>query len=385
MSPKNHILYIGGVIPKQSFSGSAILYRHLQRLEDSNWKISVVSSEQKALNTNFPESWRIIALPDRRLWWPPVREKIPGSLELRLHLWKRECNKLFSEDRPSAILTVLWDYYSLLAAAISKSWNIPLSVIVHDDWELFSPVPNRSLIRKYKQNILEQSTRIWPVSARLGETIKLSNPRKQSVLLPIGSERNQNFIDWSDNFKQPVVAYAGTIYPKFSVTLKRIAKTLEKIKGTLILITSSQNDEPLESLKECPNIQFQEPLATNDQALDFLAKNASCILVGYPFEQDKEFPWLNSFPSKLIEFANLGMPMLILTPSNTALSDWAVKHDWLCYLNEMDETKLLEVLLQISRKQTWEKMSEQTRFVSRNEFNPNLIHRQFESEIAMIK
>jgi hypothetical protein len=385
MSPKNHILYVGGVIPKQSFSGSAILYRHLKRLDDSNWKISLVSSQQKVFNTSFPESWRIISLPDRRLWWPPVREQIPGSLNLRLHLWKQECTKLFLKDKPSAILTVLWDYYSLLAADLSKSWNIPLSVIVHDDWELFAPANNRPLIRKYKQKILAQSTRVWPVSARLGETIKLPNPSKTSVLLPIGSERDKNFVDWSDKFKHPVVAYAGTLYPNFSITLKIIAKVLENVKGTLILITSSQEPEAVKILKECPNIKFQQPLATNDEAIDFLAKNASCILVGYPFEQNEEFPWLNSFPSKLIEFASLGMPMLILTPSNTALSDWAVKHEWLCYLNESNETKILEILLQISFKQTWEKMSQQTRFVSSNEFNPDLIHRQFESEIAMIK
>jgi glycosyltransferase involved in cell wall biosynthesis len=375
---RKHIVYVGGVIPKQGFSGSAILYRHFNRLESSNWKISLISSERGLSQSTFPHSWNVISLPDRGIWWPPVREQLPASLKLRLYLWAREARPFFTESKPSIILTVLWDCYSLLAAHLSIKWNIPLCVIVHDDWELFCPPSRRHIIRKYKKEVLEQASQVLSVSQKLGDSLNLAKLQGNQVLLPIPSERINNFVEWSTKFKNPVLAYAGTIYPGFLTVLKQMAKSLESFGGKLIVIPSSSKDNNLDSLKEISNVDCYDPFDTNAQVIDFLSKECSCILVGYPLGLDPDFAWRYSFPSKLLEFSNLGLPTLILAPPCTALFDWVIEHKWLCYLDEINESRLQETLKMLINEKLWQVMSNQTREMIETDFNPTTIHRKFE-------
>jgi glycosyltransferase involved in cell wall biosynthesis len=386
MQQKRHLLYVSGIVPRQSFGGSIILYRHLKLLEGSNWRISVISSQQSIAKEKFPEPWQVITMPDRRWWWPPVRPEIPGSLELRLRLWQYECNHLFRKERPSAILTVLWDSYSLFAALLSRAWQIPLSVIVHDDWELrASSESHRRLVRQYQKIVMEQATRVWPVSSKLGSTINLKSPGKMSVLLPIPNGKRDSFIEWSDKFKfHPVITYAGNLYPSFTPVLKVVAKALEQVNGTLLLVTNPNNSHLSELVNSSPNIKCHEPFEDNTEVIEFLSNNSSCILVGYPFDSTENLKLIGSFPSKLLEFSHVGVPLFILTPPNTALSDWAADHEWLCYLTSLDKQKLLLLLKQLTDKEAWTKMAKQSRQVALNEFNPSLIQKQFESELAVV-
>lgn len=373
-----HIACISGIVPKPSFSGSAILYRHLSRLEKSGWKISVISSAQKLSGSSFRDSWKVLALPDRRIWWPPVRDSISASLDIRLFLWTREVRWFFIKDKPSIILTVLWDYHSLLAARLSEKWNIPLCVIVHDDWELFCAPDRRAVVRHHKEYILGQSSQVLSVSHQMKDSLDLSRHQGSHVLLPIPDERKRNFSKWKDEFRRPVISYAGTIYPGFALVLRQLAAALQSFGGKLIIIPSSDRDSDVRSLKEMPNIEFYSPFDTNSEAIEFLSDSSSCIMVGYPFSSKDDLAWRHSFPSKLLEFSCTGLPLFIVTPSNTALSDWVFLRNWLCFLDEIDDAKFRKILTDLTDKKTWESMAEQTREVAVHEFDPHLIHAQLE-------
>jgi glycosyltransferase involved in cell wall biosynthesis len=385
MNQEQHIMYVSGVVPKQGTCSPIIIDRHLTRLEKSNWKISLAVPEMGIAEEKFPESWQIISLPTRRWWWPPVRTEIPGSLELRLRCWRSECDRVLMGKRPSAILTVLGDFYSLLAVLLSKSWEIPLSVIVHDQVELLvNSEKERRLISHYSSIVLNQASRVWTVSPELGDTYHLK-AEKAKVLFPIPSGNIQSFVEWQDKFKDsPVVAYAGSLHPFQISNFLNIASALQKINGTLLLITHPDNPVLIQLLDSYSNVKYQEPFKTNKEVIEFLGKNASCILVSYSFELTQQ-PWgANSFPSKLVEFSHLGLPVLILAPPNTALSTWAKRHDWLSYLDCMNEEKLLHILQHLKDKDMWKKMAEKARYVCIKEFDPEIIQAQFESELVKI-
>lgn len=387
---QQHILFTLGHAPKQGSGTPIIIDRHLRRLSSENWKISIVSTEQSIASQNFPHSWHIIPMPVRRWWWFPYRPQIPGLLDLRLRCWQSECERVLMKERPSAILTVLQDVYSLFAAHLSKTWQIPLSVIVHDQHEFWaSSDAQYRCIRQNSNTVLNQAARVWPVSREIGDGCQVKETSKISVLLPISEGNYQGFVKWKDSFKSnPVIAYAGSLYEGQIPIFYRIASALKKINGTFLLIITNFECfqvDLLKLLKNCSNVKYQKPFVKNIDVITFLAENASCILVSYPLDLTKH-PWIaTSFPSKLIEFSHLGLPLLTLAPPSTALSNWAKRHNWLSHLSQINEEEVLKVLNQLTEKESWMKMAQQSQNVALNEFNPNVIQAQFESELAIKK
>lgn len=382
---RKHVLLISFLPPIIGTGSSVILKRHLHQLEREGWKISIVVPEQHLQPTyDFPISWQIIPLISHRWWWPPVRPQIPISLEFRFFIWRLECERAMSNQFPSAILTVLWDIYPLFATHLSSHWNIPLSVIIHDQEELWAKSEAKQRqIRQRSRRVLQQADRIWAVSKELKTTYNLNMDNRTSILLPIPETLNQQFIEWRNNFRQhPVVAHAGSLHPFQISNFCTLARLLEKVNGTLLIIARSDNPTLLEILKTCSNVEHQQPFESNKDAIAFLANRASCILVSYAFLLDKQ-PWAaTSFPSKLVEFSHLGLPILILAPSSTAISRWSLEHNWLSYIDCLDKLQLIEILTKLTNKETWNEMAKQTRKVSLNEFSANLIQAQFEAELA---
>jgi glycosyltransferase involved in cell wall biosynthesis len=383
MGQHQHILFSYCSPPMQGPGSPIIMDRHLKRLSN-DWKISIIAPEQSFVNTDFPDSWQVIRMPMRRWWWPPYRLHISKSLELRFLCWRLECERVFFGERPTAIVTILKDIYSIFAAYLSKAWQIPLYVIVHDREELWSNSDlERRWIRRNYPIVLNQATKIWPVSEELGSFCKVNEATKITTLIPIPEGKNRGFAKWADEFKtSPVVAYAGSIYPSQVAHFRSVASKLEKLGGTLLLITPKDRPGILQLLDAFPNIEHREPFAKNSDVIDFLARRASCVLVPYPLNLS-EHPWAATcFPSKLVEFSHLGLPIFILAPAGTALGNWAIKHGWYSYLSDMDEEKLFQMLRRLTEKTEWIEMAKQSQAVAQEEFNPDLIQAQFESELS---
>jgi hypothetical protein len=384
MSSQPHILFSYGCPPRQGVGSPIIVDRHLKRLPN-DWKITVVAPKQSFSDSCVPSSWQSIPIPTRRWWWLPCRPQVSVSMQVRFGYWRNECEKTLIKERPTAILTVLHDMYSVFAAYLSKIWQVPLSVIVHDQDELFATSEAEyHWIKQRSSIVLNQATKIWPVSPELAHAYRVADSSKTSIMFPIPQGVKQKNSGWRDSFRSaPVVGYAGSIYPIQVSHFYKIAAALQKIGGTLLLVTAKDNPDVLELINSFPNIKHCAPFPQNSDAIQFLGEEASCILVFYTFDIS-ELPWTaTSFPSKLVEFSHLELPILILTPSNTALGSWASRHNWYACLNEFDENKLLQIFAELTEKQTWTKMMRQTEIVVQREFNANVIQSQFESELAM--
>lgn len=382
MTLKKHILFALGCPPKQGATGPVIVDRHLKRLSDS-YKVSIVAPEQSFDGIVFPNSWQLIRIPKRRWWWIPYRAQISTLQKIRFWYWRKECEKILANQKPSIILTILHDSYSVYAAYLSKIWQIPLIVLLHDQMELVDKSVNSSIwFTKNWKFVFKQASRILPVSSELANAYQLSNTGKVRQIFPIPEGNRTSFVGWKEEFGASIkIAYAGNIYPSQFPVLVRLASTLLKINGKLLIITPTSKLELLKSLNVFPNVDFIEPFTKNVDVIDYLSSKVSSILVAYPLDIS-EMPWIStSFPSKLVEFCHLGLPILIIAPTETALGKWAISHNWLSYLSDMDEDKLLHILNKISEENEWLKMAEQSREVAQNEFNPEIIQSQFESEI----
>jgi hypothetical protein len=381
-----HILFISRKPPQQGTGSHIIIERHLRRLEYSNWEISIATPENSLTNIKLPDTWNIISLPKRRWWWPPLRDKIPLSLAMRLHCWKWECKNKLKGKKVTAILADYWDNYSLLAAFLSKQWQIPLSLIIHDQPELWANSEQQKIeIAKRTKFVVNQAQRIWCVSPELADAYQLSSNPKMSVLFPIPNGNFSNLFSQKKSLNEEfVIAHAGSLHPFQFDNLKTLAICLGKINGVLLLITQRDNPVVIKLIQKFDNVRQCEPWENNTQAMSFLAKNADCILVSYSFESHQQLWAKTSFPSKLVEFSHLNIPILILAPPNTAISNWAINNNWLSYVSSLKEAKLIDILNKIKHKKTWCKMAEQSKQMALNKFQPDIIQAQFQSEIARI-
>lgn len=380
-----HILYTSICPPQQGPGSPIIIDRHLRKLS-GDWKITIVAPQLSFNGIEFPNSWQLIQIPSRRWWWLPYRPHSPQLRLIRFWYWQRECERIFQQERPTVILTVLKDIYSIFSAYLARAWGIPLHVILHDQEEIWETKRGEKygLIKQNGLSVLNQATKIWTVSEELGNAYPLRNPAKISTLFPIPEGRKQGFIEWRQQFSDaPVLAYAGSIYPSQIDHLQKIAFALEKINGTLLLVVARDRPGVSELIASCPNVEYQPPFSKNADAINFLATKASCLLVPYPFDL-AEHPWaITCFPSKLVEFSHLGLPILVLAPSDTSLGNWAIQQAWKCYLDCMDEAKLLLILQQLSSQKTWIEMAQQSQAVACEPFNPAHIQAQFESELVV--
>ena len=381
-----HILFISRQPPKQGTGSHIIFKRHLKRLEDSNWEISIVAPEHSLTNQEITDTWNVISLPKRRWWWLPSRKNVPFSFLIRMWYWEWECKHNLKGKKISAILADYWDEYSLFAAFLAKKWKVPFSLIIHDQPELWAKSnKERQKIAKRTRFVINCAERIWAVSPELADAYGLKLSSKTSVLLPIPNGEFSNLsLKEKSGDREFTVAHAGSLHSFQFNNLKILADCLKKVNGVLLLIASEDNSTLIKLKKECSNIKCQKPFETNIEAIQFLSRTANCLLVSYSFNLSQQLWAKTSFPSKLVEFSHLGIPILILAPSETAVSNWALNNNWLAYVSSLEEEKINNVINMLTDRQNWSIMSEQSKEIAIKIFNPEHIHNQFKSEIATI-
>jgi hypothetical protein len=383
-----HILLSSSILPGWGTGTRIILKRHLEMLERKGWHISVIVPESYLkLTKDFPKTWNVVFLPFRRWWWLPYRQEVRALRNFRLSVFQYECEKTLKGNLPTAILTHLsGSIYVELASYLSKEWGVPLSVLCHDREEFFANSDLEfSSVKQKCESILMQAQQSWFVSPELEQSYNLKSKKKTSVLLPIPEFHNRKFIEWQSKFSlNPVVAHAGWLYPSQFSNFYSLAMALQEINGSVLIVCPKDNPTLIKLLETCSNILHHDTFQTNSDVLNFLEDNATCILVSYSFIESEQ-PWAStSFPSKLVEFSHLGLPVIIMAPRNIAISNWAESHSWIGYIDYLGDQIIRETISNITKREKWLLMAKQTREVALNEFHPERIQRQFESELARL-
>ncbi len=135
-----HVLVVSFLLPQEGTGTGIVLLRHLRRLAEEGWRVTLCGPQHACRGRDdLPQDWRVIPLPLREWWWPPVRQNLGASVALRARLWAAHVGRQLDEDRPDAILTVLWDDYPLLARELGRRWGMGYTVLLHDQQEFWAP------------------------------------------------------------------------------------------------------------------------------------------------------------------------------------------------------------------------------------------------------
>ena len=372
---KECVVYFGQT-PGQGTGSPINMLRHLRRFTDAGWDVLVVSEWGKPVTLYSMEGWQVYDLPYRRCWWPPYRPDSKLLRDARVTLWAKECRRAFSDRKPHAIVTYL-SYHSELMSEIAAQYsieaNIPLTVIVYDDAMAFdngvAPDERKQADKRFRW-ILQQARQNWFVSGQLAEAYGFS-PDPSRVLMPIPEGICKQVV-WRAEFSgRPVLIYAGFIYDQQYPLLRRLGQAIEKAGGQFLIL--SQETPNVRKLCAESTILFRRLLPTNREALEFVGKHAAGFVAAYSDRID-DMPWTrSSFPSKVVEFGHLGLPILLVSPPECAVYTWSQERNLPFNLRPEELGRVVEFVTALKDPVQWEALAKPIRSLALTEFNPDVI------------
>jgi hypothetical protein len=368
--------------------GEVMVYRHLHGLVQAGWQVTVSTSAVAVRPLPEGHGFNLRPLPSRRWWWPPAAPRWPVTQRLRARLWSLavRSNPIWSEPIPDCVLTVLWGHASLTAADLARSWGVPLAVWVHDLFREMEMTPRQHRdCERLTRTVLRRAARVWTVSQELAEDLEpLCQPGVVRPLTPVPEEGAEPSGGWVRHFRSgPVIAHAGAFHPYHVPYLSAVATATARLGGRLLVLT--QPDNPALDQLRATGVPFQHQNAFGSavEALRFLVAEASALTIMYPFEQSAYRCPPVGFPSRLIEFSRLGIPILLAAPPDNPLIRWGQRNQWPLLLEQPDWGILSTLTAQLAHEPTWNALAARMREIASSVCDPAKIHRQFLAEMPV--
>ena len=143
-----------------------------------------------------------------------------------------------------------------------------------------------------------------------------------------------------------------------------------------------KGDPAIETLCRRESVIWREPFRENRQALAFIAENAAGLLVSYAESCDM-MPWIRtSFPSKLIEYTHLGLPIMIYAPHDSAIAEWAKKRTYEDFASPETEGAVTRFVWSLKSKGNWIRKAAISKSLANTEFDPEKIQQRFEAGLT---
>lgn len=374
MSAPRHLLYVSDVVPGPGHGGRIVVDRHLRRLAAEDWTITVVSpfGASAALGP-----WREIKLPARRWWWPPFRPATPWLASLRAVAWRRE---LAGADVPraDAVVTVCWGSMSWLAASVARAADAPLVVIVHDWWRETGSEADARIGRQ----CCAAATRVFAVSTEMQAALRDECGRDIDVLYPLPAARHLPFATWRPAFGAPAVAHVGTLQPYHEEFLAGLAARLASLGGRLLLLCPLDNPTAAALARRCSNLLQQDFFPDNADALRWVATHASALVVMYRQGIDAAGRVPTGFPSRFVEFAQLGLPILLAAPAGNPIRRWATQRAWVGHCDPGEGSAHEHWIHSLADARSWSLLAAQTQAAATTDFDPEQIHAKFSDALV---
>lgn len=368
------LLYIGQN-PAAGTGSPVVVLRHLQRFAADGWRIVVLGDYGGDYRACTAAGWTVRPLCHRRWWWPPYRKQSASLRWLRLRLLAHEATS--DQPAPDVILSYLAahsDFTTQLATHVAQVTGAPLHVLVHDDATAFPAARGRETeLRELHENILRTADTCWFVSPELADCYPSTAPRRR-ILYPI-PEGWDRPAQWRDDFaRRPKIYYAGHVWPEQLPLLGRIGRAAHAAEASLVVM--ARESIALRALCDTEPIHWQKPFPTNREALAHLTTDASAVIVSYA-DNVAAMPWCaTSFPSKLVEYCHLGLPVAIVAPSDSSVGRWAHRVRFPYFFEPHYQAGLQEWLAGLKRRDIWQVRAALSLHLARTEFDPTRIQNE---------
>ena len=346
------LLYIADVPVESSYHGSALLYRLLEEYPPEKLLIIetnlLVSQSQRRLSNVEYKQLRI----GNQRWLNTRFTKYLTSFYL-LTAKKNisQIPNLLGNFQPEAVLTVTHGYSWLIAAQWAEQNNLPLHLILHDDWISMAPMletVRKWLDRQFK-NIYHQAKSRFCVSPFMVEEYQRRYGISGTVLYPCRAKDTiaptEPVIKLREENQPFTVAYGGTINTSGYVkALLQLAEALEKVNGQLIIYGTLTKESAIKGGLNLPNIVIGGLIPAH-QFIERIQQEADVLFLPMSFDEKDKINMQVSFPSKLTDYTATGLPLLIHGPSYCSAVRWARENPGVAEVIETQEKNALILAL----------------------------------------
>lgn len=386
MIDQNTVVYISNVIPCDGRGGAIIAKRHIDRLVSDGWRVLLIVPEHQRrigwTTDSRTELNKVIWVnrPPQSLFSRFLRRcgmiSIVANIEARRIL---RASPILREA--SAVVTICWGSESLVASKLKRKLGIPIITFMHDHWVNISDRSNRLA----SEMACRASDHVFAVSNEMLRSLEISGITNISLLYPVSSPPLCAFVHWKTTFESPVIIHAGSLHDYHRQFLGLLASILDNNSGSLIVL-GSQNEVVSTDLERThTNVTLQAYYENNDDAISFIHQSATALVVMYPFGYNRSGLVPTGFPSRFVEYCQLGMPIIVCAPDGNPIREWAKSVGWEAQFDPFDEVGLNGCIERLRHEENWTRMAEQTRFAAEGLLNPENIHLHFMKTLRQLQ
>ncbi len=329
-----NLLYLADVPVESSYHGSALIYRLLQGFPQERLRIVEAGTyESKPERRLSGVKYQRMPVKEARLLNTRLNRWVSSAMSLQASVKSSQLSHAIQDFRCDAVLTVAHGYSWLTAAAYARQQNIPLHLIVHDDWPRM--LPDVSPIRQwvdwqFGRCYREAISRLC-VSPFMVEEYERRYGVKGSVLYPSRAADAISFAEppkhLADSSRPLTCVFAGTINsPGYVRALQLLSDSLNEVKGRLVIYGPLTQEQAVDLGLAGQNIEVRGLLPSNE-LIQRLRAEADVLFVPMSFRLEDRDNAKISFPSKLTDYTALGLPLLIYGPPYCSAVRWAKEND----------------------------------------------------------
>lgn len=318
------IVYVGDVPVEASYHGSALLHRLLWDYPANRLTIIETASESQRERRLPNVNYTAHRIANQRWLDTRFHPHVTAWFTRRAPRMWQQISASLNGFECEGVLTVAHGFGWLAAAEIAKRRNVPLHLMVHDDWPRVADVAPqfRNWLDQRFGQVYRQARSRFCVSAAMGRFYEERYGAPATVVYPSRTADCADFEEpparLMDREHRFTVVFAGTINSRGyirALTALRIALT--PVNGRL-LIFGPQTPDVLSD----PNTEICG-LVSAPELLNQLRAEADALFVPMSFDEADRANMEMAFPSKLADYTATGIPLLIYGPSYCSAVAWA--------------------------------------------------------------
>jgi len=317
------LLYVGDVPVEASYHGSALLHRLLADYPHD--RLTIIETATESVPARRLPRVNYISQPIGKARWLNTRFH-PYAVAWFTHAGTRLAPKIVQSVNGAgfeSVLTVAHGFGWLAAAEIASKRNVPLHLIVHDDWPRIADVTP-----SFRQKLDERFARVYrQAQSRLCVSPAMTRFYEErygecgQVIYPSRAPNCPTFDTpperLANNDKPFTIAFAGTINSNgYIQALTALQNALKPVGGRLLIFGPTEFGLNDSNTENCG-------LLSSAELLTRLREETDALFVPMSFDASDRVNMQMAFPSKLADYTATGLPLLIYGPTYCSAVVWA--------------------------------------------------------------
>ncbi|HEX5966296.1 MAG TPA: glycosyltransferase, partial [Pyrinomonadaceae bacterium] len=337
------LLYVGDVPVESTYYGSAQLHRLLSCYPSGKLTI-LETGPQSQPSRRLPQA-TYVSYPIGRQRWLNTRFH-PQATVWYSHRGTRIAPKIAASlngTQFDGILTVAHGFGWLAAARMAEARNVPLHLLVNDDWPRAANVPDafRNWLDQRFARVYRQAQSRICVSPAMQRDYEIRYGPAAEVLYPCRSADAPQFAELPEHLADKnhpfTIAFAGTINSSGYIDgLIALSHALNAVNGRLLIFGPLTVEQARQIGLDLPNVTVGGLLNWPD-LINRLRHEVDALFVPMSFDARDRSNMEIAFPSKLADCTAIGVPLLIYGPSYCSAVQWARENSGVAEVVETPE------------------------------------------------